>query len=158
MGELNRPSWDFVDDSHPVITAATAAERDKNDLVQRQGNLVGHDVVLNVVRDALAESLEGEAEQSAFDGNAVPGRGVSVPLIRPLVGGRQGYSAHVTDRNVHKTGAPARRIQEIVAVVNLPRFCEQRVEGYAESRLVAKVDDLMHRRDSACLGYPGTAG
>ena len=34
MGE-NRTSWDFVDDSDPVITAATAAERDKNDLIQR---------------------------------------------------------------------------------------------------------------------------
>ena len=56
------PSWDFVDDCDPVITAATAAERHKNDLIHRQGNLVGHDIVLDVVRDALTESLEGEAE------------------------------------------------------------------------------------------------
>jgi len=78
----NRPSWGFVDDSDPVITAATAAEGDKSDLIQRQGNLVGYDIVLDIVRDALAESLEGKAEQSALDGNAVPSRGVSVPLIR----------------------------------------------------------------------------
>ena len=58
----NSSSWNLVDDGDPVITAATAAERHKNDLVQRQGNLVGCHVVLDVVCDALAESLEGEAE------------------------------------------------------------------------------------------------
>lgn len=31
-----RPSWNFVDDGDPVITAAAATERHENDLVQWQ--------------------------------------------------------------------------------------------------------------------------
>lgn len=53
---------DFVDNGDPVITAAAASECHKNDLIQRQRNPVGRDVVLDVVRDALAEGLNGEAE------------------------------------------------------------------------------------------------
>jgi hypothetical protein len=34
--EYQTPSWDFVDNSDPVITAATAAEGHENDLIQRQ--------------------------------------------------------------------------------------------------------------------------
>lgn len=58
----NKPSWGFVDDGDPVVTTATATEGHENDLIQRQRDLVGRDVVLDVVRDALAESLDGEAE------------------------------------------------------------------------------------------------
>ena len=58
----NEPSWDFIDNSDPVITAAAATERHEGNLIQRQRNLVGGDVVLDVVRDALAECLDGEAE------------------------------------------------------------------------------------------------
>ena len=68
----NKPSWDFVNNGDPVITAATAAECHESDFVQRQWDLVGDDVVLDVVCNALAESLDGEAEQSALDRNAVP--------------------------------------------------------------------------------------
>lgn len=65
--------------------------------------------MLDVIRDALAESLEGEAEQSALDRNAVPSRGVSIPLIGKLVAGREKAArGEITDCNVHETGAPAR--------------------------------------------------
>jgi hypothetical protein len=48
---------------------------------------------------------------------------------------------------VHETGAPARRIQQIVAVVDLPRSGEQGIDGYPELRLVTEVDDLVYRGD-----------
>jgi hypothetical protein len=72
IGRKTKSSWDFVDNSDPIITAATAAECDKSNLIQRQRNLVGGDVVLDVVCDALAEGLDGEAEQSALDRDTVP--------------------------------------------------------------------------------------
>ena len=68
----NKASWDFVDNSNPVITAATAAEGDENDFIQRQRNLVGGDVVLDIVCDALAKGLNGEPEQSPLDRDTVP--------------------------------------------------------------------------------------
>ena len=68
----NRPSWNLVDDSNPVVTAAATAESHESNLVQGQGDLVGYHVVLNVVCNALAKSLNGKAEQSALDRNAVP--------------------------------------------------------------------------------------
>jgi len=58
----NKTSWDFVDNSDPVITAATVSERHESNLIQWQWNFVGGDVVLDVVRDALAEGLDGKAE------------------------------------------------------------------------------------------------
>lgn len=58
----DKPSRDSVDNSDPVVTAATASECDENDLVQRQRNSVGGDVVLDVVRYAPAEGLNREAE------------------------------------------------------------------------------------------------
>ena len=67
------PSWDFVDDRNPVVATAAPGERHQNDLVQRQRNLVGADVVLDVVRNALPERLDREPEQSALDRDAVPG-------------------------------------------------------------------------------------
>ena len=69
----NESSWDFVDNSDPVIPAATAAEGHESDLIQWQWNPVGGDVVLDVVCDALAEGLDGEAKQSALDRDTVPG-------------------------------------------------------------------------------------
>ena len=71
-GGENKASWDFVDNSNPVITAATAAEGDENDFIQWQRNLVGGDVVLNIVCDALAKRLDGEPEQSTLDRDTVP--------------------------------------------------------------------------------------
>ena len=58
----NGSSWDFVDNSDPVITTATATERHKGNLVQRQRNPVGGDVVLDVVCNASSKGLDGEAE------------------------------------------------------------------------------------------------
>lgn len=66
------PSRDFVDDSDPVVTAATASERHKNDLIQRDRDSVVGDVVLDVVRDALAERLNREPEQPPLDRDTVP--------------------------------------------------------------------------------------
>lgn len=68
----NRSSLDFVDDSDPVITAATTPEPHENEFVQWQRDSVGGHVVLNVVRDAPAEGLNGKAEQSSLDRNAIP--------------------------------------------------------------------------------------
>ena len=76
----NESSWDFVDNSDPVIAAATAAERHESNLIQWQWNPVGGDVVLDVVGDALAEGLNCEAKQSALDRDTVPGRRVPFPL------------------------------------------------------------------------------
>jgi hypothetical protein len=70
-GEI-KSSWDFVDNSDPVITAATASEGDENNLTQWQCDFVGGDIVLDVVGDALAEGLNCEAEQSTFDRNTIP--------------------------------------------------------------------------------------
>lgn len=68
----DEPSWNFVDNSHPVVTAATASERHKNDLVQRQRDSVSGYIVLDVVGDTPAEGLDGEAEQSSLDRDTVP--------------------------------------------------------------------------------------
>lgn len=80
----NKPSWDFVDNGDPVITAAATSECHKNDLVQWQRNPVGGDIVLDVVCDAPAEGLNGETEQSSLDSNTVPSWGVPFPLRRTL--------------------------------------------------------------------------
>ena len=73
LANQDRPSWNFVNDRNPVVSAATARECHESDLIQRQRNLVGGNVVLDVVRNALPERLDREAEQSALDRNAVPG-------------------------------------------------------------------------------------
>lgn len=36
----------------------------------------------------------------------------------------QVYNMGITDGNVHETSASCRRIQEAVAVINVPRSCE----------------------------------
>jgi len=91
--------------------------------------------VLNVVRDAPPKGLNGEAKQSSFDGNTVPGWRVSIP------------------RNMHETRGPGGRIQESVAVIDLPCSSEQRVEGYPELRLPAEVNDVVSGGNSAGVGY-----
>ena len=68
----NISSWDFVDDSDPVVTTATSSECHENDLIQRDRDSVVGNVVLDVVCDALAERLNREPEQSSLDRDAVP--------------------------------------------------------------------------------------
>jgi hypothetical protein len=76
----NISSRGSVDDSDPVVTAATASERHKNDFVQRHRNSVLGDVVLDVVCDAPAQGLNREPEQSSLDRDTVPSGRVSFPL------------------------------------------------------------------------------
>ena len=57
-----KSSRDFVNNSDPVVPAATASEGHKNDLIQRERNSVCCHVVLDVICNALAEALNGEPE------------------------------------------------------------------------------------------------
>jgi hypothetical protein len=54
---------------------------------------------------------------------------------------------------MHETRGPGRRIQEGVAVIDLPRSSEQRVEGYPELRLPAEVNDIVGGSNPAGVGY-----
>jgi hypothetical protein len=59
---------------------------------------------------------------------------------------------------VHETAASGWRIQEVVAVVDLPCSGEQGIDRYSGTRLIAEVDDLVRERDLAGLGYPDGTG
>jgi hypothetical protein len=78
----DKSSRDLVNNSDPVITAAAASEGHKNELFQRPLNSVGGDVMLDIFRNALAEALNGETEQSTPHRDTVPGRRVPFPLKR----------------------------------------------------------------------------
>ena len=58
-----------------------------------------------------------------------------------------------TDRNVHETGGPGRRVQESIAVIDLSRSSEERIEGYPELRLPAEVNDVVGGGNLASVRY-----
>ena len=89
---------------------APASKRHKNDLIQRQRNPVGSDVMFDVVRDTPAEGLNCEAEQPPPDRNTVSSRRVSIPLKdkRAL---DMNWGTQATNRNVHEVGKTDRRTE-----------------------------------------------